>query len=147
MPTIDRDGLIALLDQLDDPADDRALAAARAVSARLKESGMTWEALLAPAAPVLDDAAETDDDTPGHIHAGPPGDETMVGSSDAAPVDAGADLALIDRLLAGQTLSEDTRAMLTDMKDDVRDGNFTAGDRHYLRSLETRLGKGGTRKR
>lgn len=132
MPISDRDQLIATLDRLGSPEDADALAAARAADAMLKQENLTWDALIArpgDAAPDLDDAG---DDAPGHVHAG---DDAA-----AAPVgDTAEDMAEIDRLLALSTLSEDTRAMLEDLKSDAKEGVFSAADRRYVQGLQRRL--------
>jgi hypothetical protein len=133
MPLSDRDGLIALLDRLGNPDDAVALAAAREIDARLKRDGLSWDAVLARPAAANDDN-DRDDESPGHVHAS---------DAEAAPVpigDTAGDLAAIDRLLANKDLSADTREILTDLKEDIRSGDFAEADRRYVRSLEIRLG-------
>ena len=140
MPHKDRDSFIALLEKLGHPEDKDALSAAREIAHRVKEAGADWAALLAPTG-VVHAQKEDEDDAPGHVHAG--------GAFAAAPADpvgdTSADQAVIDRLLAGQQLSADTRAMLEDMKQDIKEGEFSALDRRYLQGLEARLT--GTRKK
>ena len=139
MPHKDRDSFIALLKKLGHPEDQDALAAAREIAHRVKEAGADWAALLAPTGVVH--AQMDEDDAPGGVHAG--------GKFDAppreAPGDTAADLAAIDRLLAGHQLSADTREMIEDMKQDIKEGEFTAVDRRYLQGLEARLT--GTKKK
>lgn len=134
MPIKDRDSFIALLHKLGHPEDQDALAAAREIAHRVKEAGADWAALLAPTG-VVHAQMEAEDDAPGDVHAG--------GKFDAppqeAPADVAADLAAIDRLLAGQQLSADTREMIEDMKQDIKEGEFSALDRRYLEGLEARL--------
>jgi hypothetical protein len=130
MPLSDRDGFITLLDRLGSPDDAVALASAREIDSRLKRDGLTWDAVLVRAGAANDD----EDDAPGHVHAL---------AEDAAPAAAGdtaADLATIERLLAGKELSADTREILQDLKDDIKSGSFAEADRRYIRSLEIRLG-------
>ncbi len=140
MPHKDRDSFIALLHKLGHPEDQDALAAARELAHRVKEAGADWAALLAPTG-VVHAQIEAEDDAPEGVHAG--------GKFDAppkeAPGDTAADLAAIDRLLAGHQLSADTREMIEDMKQDIKEGEFTAVDRRYLQGLEARLT--GTRKK
>lgn len=141
MPQKDRDSFIALLEKLGHPEDNDALAAAREIAHRVKEAGADWAALLAPTGVVHAQMDEADDDAPGQAHAG--GDFTPPPAD--AVGDTSADLAAIDRLLAGQQLSADTREMLADMKQDIKEGEFSALDRRYLQGLEARLT--GTRKK
>lgn len=141
MPHKDRDSFIALLEKLGHPEDKDALAAAREIAQRVKEAGADWAALLAPTGVVHAQMDETDGDAPGHAHAG--GDFTPPPAG--AVEDTSADLAVIERLLAGHQLSADTREMLEDMKQDIKEGEFTALDRRYLNGLEARLT--GTRKK
>ena len=119
MPISDRDRLIALLEGLNDPDDAAALAAARSLSAMVKEEQLAWDDLILRA-----DAAAEDDDGDGADDEAAPGDEAP-GSEPAG--DKAGDLAAIGRLLARPDLSEDTRSMLDDLKADVEDGSFSAG--------------------
>ena len=48
MPHLDRDSFIALLNRLGDPDEAEALAAAREIDRRVRESGLTWSELLVP---------------------------------------------------------------------------------------------------
>lgn len=141
MPHKDRDSFIALLEKLGHPEDKDALSAAREIAQRVKEAGADWAALLAPTGVVHAQMDEADGDAPGHVHAG--GDFTPPPAG--AVEDTSADLAVIERLLAGHQLSADTREMLEDMKQDIKEGEFTALDRRYLNGLEARLT--GTRKK
>lgn len=136
MPISDRDRLIATLDRLGSPEDSEALAAARAVDAMLKQDNLTWDALIAQPDAPLRALDEADDGEPGHVHAGD--DATAAPAGDSVD-DAAADLAEIDRLLALTTLSEDTRAMLDDLKSDAKEGLFSAADRRYVQGLKRRL--------
>lgn len=126
MPFMDRDSFIALLDGLGDPDDTTALANARAVHARLKEAGLSWDDLLVPPP----GASDLDDD-----------------HEDAAPAvvtptpDPDGDAALIDRLLADYDLSATTRQELIDLKADIAVGEFTLQDSRYVRNLADRLSR------
>ena len=140
MPIKDRDSFIALLHKLGHPEDQDALAAAREIAHRVKEEGADWAALLSPTGVVHAQVDRDDDEAPGHVHAG---DEDA--AAPAAVGDTAGDLAAIGRLLAGQQISADTREMLEDMKQDIKEGEFSAADRRYLQSLEARLA--GTKKK
>ena len=144
MPHKDRESFIALLEKLGHPDDPEALATARSIAHRVKEAGADWASLLAPTGVVhaqIDQAGET---PPGHIHAGDE-DEAAEASSQASnrasapPGDPAGDLALIEKLLKIQTLSADTREMLEDFKQDIKQGEFAPADQRYLKSLEARL--------
>ena len=123
MPHLNRDDFIGLLNKLGDANDAEALAAAREVDRRVKASGTGWNALLSPPP-----GQDTDDAEPAPMRPLPLGD-------------AADDAALIDHLFAGRDLNADTREILTDLKADIAEGNFTAADRTYLRSLRDRLAK------
>lgn len=122
MPHLNRDDFIRLLSKLGDANDAEALAAAREVDRRVKASGTGWDGLLSPP------PSQADDDAPAPARPLPPGE-------------AADDAALIDHLLAGRDINADTREILTDLKADIAEGNFTAADRKYLRSLRDRLTK------
>ena len=134
MPLKDREGLIALLHKLGHPEDPEALAAAREIAHRVKEAGADWASLLALTGVVH---AQMDGDPPGHVHAGD--EDTAALPAADPPGDGAGDLALIDRLMKAHDLSADTRAMLEDLKHDIKEGEFTSADRRYLKSLEARL--------
>lgn len=144
MPITDRESFIALLEKLGHPHDPEALAAAREIAHRVKEAGADWAALLAPTGVVH---AQMEEDAPDRVHAGDE-DEVAAAAADS-PADAGrdsaADLAVIDKLLKSHQLSPDTREMLEDFKQDIKEGEFAPADRRYLKSLETRLA--GARKK
>jgi hypothetical protein len=133
MTIADRDSLIALLDKLGSPDDAEALAAARALDAQVKQRGQRWDDILAR-------HAENDDDAPGHVHAGDD-DEPAAAAPDEPAGDTAGDLLVIERLLTGFDLSNDTREILEDLKEEIKDGTFTAADRRYVEGLQARLGK------
>jgi hypothetical protein len=125
MPFLDRDSFIALLDKLGDPDDAMTLAAAREIHQRMTAANLKWSDLLLP--PEDQDAGTPDADAPLDRPAPPVGE----------------DYALIDRLLARTSLSQDTREEIAGLRADIESGEFTARDRKYLQSLEARLAKQG----
>jgi len=142
MTIADRDSLIALLDKLGSPDDAEALAAARALDARVKQEGKRWDDILArngagPDGDALDQGGpdDDDDDVPGVA----PEPAESVG-------DASGDLSVIERLLTGHELSADTREILEDLKEEIKDGSFSAADRRYVQGLQARLGKPAKKK-
>jgi hypothetical protein len=144
---LERENFIALLRKLGHPEDKDALAAAREIAHRMKEAGADWAALLAPTGVVH--AQMHDDGEPGHVHAGDEDEAAAEAAQEAGapggPLgDTSGDLVLIERLLAGQ-VSADTREMLEDLKEDIKEGVFSPADRRYLKSLEARLA--GARKK
>jgi hypothetical protein len=127
MPHLDRRSFIDLLDSLGSPDDPAVLAAAREVDRRVRESGYAWNDLLVPP-PALAGSGDQ-----GHA-------AVAAGGAPALAVTAeGDDLALIDRLLAGQQLSEETRRELEEFKAMIPAGEFGEMDARYLRSLAARL--------
>jgi hypothetical protein len=127
MPFMDRDSFIALLDKLGDADDAKCLAAAREIDQRMQAANLKWSDLLAPV------GGRDDDDGDEAADSGEPLDRS------AEPITE--DFALIDRLLARSGLSDDMRDELTGMRADIGSGQFTARDRKYLQSLETRLSR------
>lgn len=138
MPIKDRETFIALLHKLGHPEDPEALKAAREIAHRMKEAGADWAALLSPTG-VVHAQMDEDADEAGPADAGP-GDEAPAPAGDAA-----SDLAAVERLLKGFELSADTRDMLEDFKEDIKQGAFSPADRRYVQSLEARL-KGAKKK-
>lgn len=142
MTIADRDSLIALLDKLGSPDDAEALAAARALDARVKQEGKGWDDIL------VRSGASNDDDAPGDSHAGPE-DEDVPGVAQAPAEsvgDASGDLLAIERLLTGYELSADTREILEDLKEEIKDGTFSSADRRYVQGLQARVGKPARKK-
>lgn len=133
MTIADRDNLIQLLDKLGSPDDAEALAAARALDARVKQQGQRWDDILAR-------HSGADDDEPGHVHAVTDDDATPSATPEPAG-DTSGDLLVIEQLLTGYELSPDTREILEDLKEEIKDGSFTAADRRYIQGLQIRLGK------
>jgi hypothetical protein len=124
MPFLDRDSFIALLDRLGDTDDAKTLAAAREIHRRMTAANLKWSDLLLPAG--AEDTGAPDTEAPLDRPAPPVGE----------------DYALIDRLLARDSLSQDTREEITGLRADIDSGEFTARDRKYLQSLEARLSRG-----
>ncbi|MSO76338.1 MAG: hypothetical protein EXQ87_05430 [Alphaproteobacteria bacterium] len=127
MAALDRGEIVRLLERLGDPADGEALAAARALHRTIQEAGVAWEALLAD--PETGEESQVPDapvDTP-EVPQGLPVGETK------------ADLALIERMLAGFDLSDTARDDLTGLKDDIERGEFTEQDRRFINGLHSRL--------
>ena len=124
MPLLDRDSFIALLQQLGDSNDGKALAAARDIHRRMTAAGLDWDDVLMP----------TD------------GDQGQRQPEPEAPLDqpapaANEDTALIGRLLSRSGLSEDLRKEIEELRADIASGAFTARDRKYLQALESRLSR------
>jgi len=122
MADLDRTQLIDLLGRLSDGDDAVALAAAREVSRKLTEAGLTWNELLQP-----DDATV-------------PAAAAKAESSPREPVVQGGEARLIERLLARSDISETLRADLSDFKKQVADGKLHRDDAEYIRALAKRLG-------
>jgi hypothetical protein len=126
MPFMDRDSFIALLDRLGDPDDAKALAAGREIHQRMTAANLRWSDLL------LTEEGEAGDDG------------AVAGSQEPLDQPAAAgeiDGALIDRLLARSTLSDDTRQEIEGLREDIASGAFSARDRKYLQDLEARLSR------
>lgn len=135
MPHLDRDSLIALLDRLGDPDEAEALATAREIDRRVRESGMTWSELLAPPPSATRGSGESYDDYRGAFT-----DDDLFDADQPRPRDGYAsDTALIDELLTNQDLAPETRQELLDFKSDMAEGEFTDMDAKYLRGLHARL--------
>jgi len=126
MPFMDRTSFIGLLDRLGDPDDATVIAAARDIDLRMREAGVTWDAILVAAR--ADEEPEV-------------GTGALLSADTPVPLADGLedDLARIDRLLTAYELSADTRGELQDYRSEIQDGTFTDMDRRYLRDLEVRL--------
>jgi len=136
MPHLDRDSLIALLDRLGDPDEAEALAAAREIDRRVRQSGLTWTDLLASPSAVTDNASQEGyNDVQGTFSDDDPFDMASPRRSGSY----GSDTALIDELLTQENLAAETRQELLDFKSDIAEGEFTDMDAKYLRDLYARL--------
>ena len=135
MPHLDRDSFIALLDRLGDPDEAEALATAREIDRRVRESGMTWSELLAPPPSAARGSGESYDEYRGAFT-----DDDLFDVDQPRPREGYAsDTALIDELLTNQDLAPETRQELLDFKSDIAEGEFTDMDAKYLRGLHARL--------
>jgi hypothetical protein len=135
MPNLDRDSFIALLNRLGDPDEAEALAAAREIDRRIRESGLTWSELLVPPSSATN--AENYDDYRGAFT-----DDDLFDMTPGRPRESyGSDTALIEELLTNQDLTPETRQELIDFKSDIAEGEFTDIDAKYLRDLHARLSR------
>lgn len=135
MPNLDRDSFIALLNRLGAPDEAEALAAAREIDRRIRESGLTWSELLVPPSSATD--AKNYDDYRGAFT-----DDDLFDMTAGRPRESyGSDTALIEELLTNQDLTPETRQELIDFKSDIAEGEFTDMDAKYLRDLHTRLSR------
>lgn len=130
MPFMDRDSFIALLNSFGDPDDEKVLANARTVHARMVDAGVSWDSLLVPAPGSTIDVVEDDTLAP---------DTDDLAEEGAAPGSYDEDASLIDHMLGEYALSDDTRRELMDLKADITAGEFTRQDSRYIRNLANRL--------
>ncbi len=137
MPHLDRDSFIALLNRLGDPDEAEALAAAREIDRRVRESGLTWSELLVPPSSATGIEGEGYDN-----HRGAFTDDDLFDVTPGRPRESyGSDTALIEELLTNQNLTPETRQELLDFKSDIAEGEFTDMDAKYLRDLHARLSR------
>lgn len=119
-----RDDLIELLERLGSDSDEDALDAARELHAHVSGAGVNWDDLLVP-------------DTSG------PAEPESSSAEPEAPAETGEDnassLALIDKMLARPSISEEFRGELEDYKADIAKGDFEERDHRYIRALFERL--------
>ena len=133
----DRDGLIALLQQLNSDDDEKVLAAARALRGGMRASGKTWDDLLRQESDGLnavDDSSEDIDDSEDDVDETSEDTQTSSGS-----IDNDEALKLIDKMLKKFKVSASMREELEGYKEDIADGEFDANDRQYLKALHARL--------
>ena len=144
---MDRSEFLKLCERLGSPDDREVLETARAITAELEKSGMTWDEALAPdetpASATPEDVADAnlpDDDpeAPAETPAVPPAMDEDPAETAAANARS---LALIEKLLARGDLSEELREDLESYKDDIKSGSLDRADRAYLEFLADRLGK------
>ena len=126
MPDLDRAELLDLLGRLGAEDDATALAAARALHGKIRESGLTWDELLQL------EADASDADTGQHDTAAADGALSAGGKDEVAR--------LIERLLARSSISDTLREELADFKQAIADGTFEEMDARYVRALAKRLG-------
>jgi hypothetical protein len=142
--TPDRESVIELLEKLGESGDTEVLATARDLHGMISNSGLTWDDLLVPdadtaAAPDtyddFDEDENDDDETEdGEAMPDPEFDDQVVPSGEA-----GEDTKLITRLLERKEISASLREELEGYKEDIKEGDFTAADRQYLKALRNRL--------
>lgn len=150
---LDRDRLKDLLERLGAETDADVLAAARAIDSMVRDSGHSWDELLAAAGEPATgeegaateegvEAAAEEEGKAAEEEEGEAAEEEE--AAPAATADGGGDaevLRLIDSLLAMDSISEDLRDELTGYKEDIAEGIFEASDRRYVRALHARLKK------
>lgn len=117
MATIDREGLIALLDRLSADDDATVVGAARAAHRMAVDAGLAWEDLIRSDL----DSGETVDEAP------------------AAGLDTTETARLIESLLRKDDLSDALREELVEMKRNIALGELDAMDVRYVRALARRL--------
>ena len=126
MADLDRAGLIELLGRLGTGSDEMALAAARELDRTVKQSGLSWDALLC-----ADDA-----EIAGPAPQAP--EESAVRT--AAPAGRGDDVRIVERLLARKDISDTLRDDLNDFKRQIAEGKLEREDADYIRAVAKRLG-------
>jgi len=136
----DRDGLIALLQQLNSDEDERVLAAARALRGGMRTTGKTWDDLLRDskdeprAKSVVEDNVEDDEDDEVD-------EDNAINASSSSSMTNDDALKLIERMIKKFKVSAMMREELEGYKEDIADGEFDADDQRYLQSLYDRLAK------
>jgi hypothetical protein len=132
MAELDRAAVLTLLNRLGDPSDETVLQAARDLSGKLNEAGMTWDDLLRPDADDSVDDAEPDASF----------DEAALAESGTGGVSAEdrADVGRLVERLMRLNLSETMRADLVEFQRTIADGSIDAMDCKYIRALARRLG-------
>ena len=126
MAKLDRAGMIELLGRLGADNDETVLQAARELSHKLGESGLTWDELLRLDADAANAAHEP-------VEAGDaPAERELPADAESAR--------LIDRLLARRAISDTLREDLTELKRAIANGSFDPTDASYIRALAKRLG-------
>jgi len=136
----DRDGLIALLQQLNSDEDERVLAAARALRGGMRATGKTWDDLLRDskdeprAKSVVEDNVEDDEDDEVD-------EDNAINASSSSSMTNDDALKLIERMIKKFKVSAMMREELEGYKEDIADGEFDADDQRYLQSLYDRLAK------
>ena len=143
---LERDVVIELLNKLGSENDEEVLEAARQAHARVVAAGVTWDELLVPEDYDEDEPDEDDDDEDLDEDDEPEADEEEAEEAEESPAERDAQnaqsLKLIEQLLAKSDISESLREELEGYKEDIKEGEFDAGDRRYLRALQARLSKG-----
>ena len=136
MATIDRAGIIDLLGRLGAESDETVLQAARELSRKLGESGLTWDDLLRPDT----DTAGADPEAAEPVETASAAEQPAEADGNVSAADKAEAARLIDRLLARKTISGTLREDLAELKEGLADGTFDAMDARYVRALAKRLG-------
>jgi hypothetical protein len=123
MPHPDRIQLIALLKRLEGSDEKDVLEASRAIARSIKDSGVSWEELLAASADETRDAETAGSDAGEALSA----EETAEARS------------VIEALLAMDGISDTTRGEIGDLRGDLDEGRFGKADLRYVRALRARL--------
>jgi len=131
MADLDRAGVIELLGRLGAESDETVLQAARELSRKLAESGLSW-----------DDVVRLNLDAAGSEAEAEPADTPIEApaEADSAPGGKAGLVRLIERLLARKTISDTLREDLAEIKRSIADGTFDEMDAQYVRALAKRLG-------
>ena len=126
MSHLDRNQLIALLKRLEGPDEKDVFEAAREITRRMKEAGVSWDDLLAPSEGEVERTAPD---------AGP-GDTASAALSPEETAEARSE---IEALLALDRISKTTRDEIVDLRADLGAGRFGKTDLRYVRALRARL--------
>ena len=125
---LDREELLKNLHQLGDDNDEVVVAAAKSIHSALEASELSWNDLLVPERDDSDDD-EADDDF--DVDAEPPQPETSIDNEEAKK--------LIEKLRQRSGISSELKAELDGYLEDIKEGEFDAADRRYVRALYNRL--------
>ena len=140
----DRDGLIALLQQLNSDEDERVLAAARALRGGMRASGKSWDDLLRGSNDEPSRSRDIEDGAKDSVEDDVDDDETEEIEISTSPSESMSDedaLKIIERMIKKLKVSAMMREELEGYKEDIADGEFDANDRRYLQSLYDRISK------
>ncbi len=139
--TLDRDALIALLTQLGDASDEKALTTARQIHALVDQAGHDWDTLLTNSEDADTggaDSRDADTDVDDLDEEEP--EETPM--TPAPSKDDKQTQAMIAGLLVQSDISAFLREELEGYKKDIAESEFEDADRAYLFALKARLSKG-----
>ncbi len=122
--------LLERLERLGAEDDAEALQAARELSARISESGLDWDDLIAPEDPPDDDFSADFD---------PSEDDEDAPEPEALSGDGSQEMQLLERLLERRGLSRALKEELQELRRDAAKEGLTDMDRRYLQALAKRL--------
>ncbi len=132
----DRIYLLERLERLGAEDDAEALQAARELAARVSESGLDWDELIAPEDPPEGDFASDgyDDEDYGE-------DEAEEGAEDDAPLegDGSEEMQILQKLLERKGASRALKEELQEIRREAAAEGLSDMDRRYLRALDARL--------